>query len=314
MKRKMKVLLSTMAIGAISLFGVLGASCNAAGWVEDKIDQLMCKHEITEVIAAVDATCLEDGYSEYEVCIDCGYEVVQRKVEKARGHQTVIVKGKPATCTGMGLSDGAICEVCGEIVVEQENTRALGHNKVEVDAVAPTCTKTGLTAGVVCDNEGCGQVFVAQQVVKMTEHRYYKDVCRDCGITREEAIRTKDTSSMQQVEVQVGDVIGGGYYRLSGFGDEYTNMVTTGNDLNIGIFGGSLVLMLRGGEQHISKDSGIIIVVDWDLERNTMDIYIPENVNIVTDEGTFVIDNTTKLVSYGPSLVHQSGGLFKLVD
>ena len=338
MKRKMKVLLSTMAIGAISLFGVLGASCNAAGWVEDKIDQLMCKHEITEVIAAVDATCLEDGYSEYEVCIDCGYEVVARKVEKARGHQTVIVKGKPATCTGMGLSDGAICEVCGEIVVKQENTRALGHNKVEVDAVAPTCTKTGLTAGVVCDNEGCGQVFVAQQVVEMTEHRYYKGVCRDCGAIDFEII---DTSAMTEVEVEVGDRIGGGFYRLYntdkdflcgfivvenndgvGFGLLFDGLgVVTGNGSDFESYreiyapADSKIRMIDSGMTY--EDDGESIASQW------IDIYIPANVSEIWIDGdktlNIIVNNTSKLVAYvgmntgyGPS-DHISGCLFKLV-
>ena len=332
-----------MAIGAISLFGVLGASCNAAGWVEDKIDQLMCKHEITEVIAAVDATCLEDGYSEYEVCIDCGYEVVARKVEKARGHQTVIVKGKPATCTGMGLSDGAICEVCGEIVVKQENTRALGHNKVEVDAVAPTCTKTGLTAGVVCDNEGCGQVFVAQQVVDMTAHVYYKDECRTCGAVDVEAIKATDTSAMREVEVEVGDSIGGGFYRLYNTDvDTYTGMIVLENNDHVGFglyFDGlgaasvnisaaadyvelaapadSKIVTIDSGKTY--EDDGETLALQW------IDIYIPANVNEIWNDVDLTLNiivnnnNTNKLVAYVSMtniyapLSHVPGCLFKLV-
>lgn len=211
MKRSIKVMLSTIAIGAVSLFGVFGASCSAVDWVEEKINQLKCPHEYTDTVDAVAPTCTEDGHSQYKVCIDCGYEVTPKKVEKATGHKTKVIKGTPATCTEMGLSDAEECEVCGEIVVEHKDIPALGHNRVELPAVAPTCTETGLTAGIACDREGCGIVLVEQSVLEMVEHRYYKGECRDCGAIQ---YKFEDESTFTKTLVQGGDNLVGKTVRI----------------------------------------------------------------------------------------------------
>ena len=332
MKRRFKVLLSTLAIGAISLFGVFGASCGAVDWVEEKFDQLTCAHETTDVIAAVEATCLEDGHSEYEVCIDCGWEVVAKKVEKATGHKTKVVKGRAATCTVMGISDGAVCEVCGEITVEQKNTPALGHHKVELKAVAPTCTQTGLTAGIACDNEGCGKVFVAQEVVDVVEHRYYNNICRVCSALEV----LPDTLSMTEVEVNVGDRIGGGYYRLYGVdaknGESGLIVVQNNNGVGFGLYVSLFTAIAVDKDYNWTEiyapATTSIIVLNDDYAYNTegemfIDLYIPSYVSEVWSNGDktlqVYVDNTSVLLAYvedmsaDGSLVHKSGGLYKLV-
>lgn len=330
MKRRFKVLLSTLAIGAISLFGVFGASCGAVDWVEEKFDQLTCSHKMTKAVEAKAPTCTEDGHSEYEVCIDCGWEVTKKVVEKARGHQTEVVKGKAATCSEMGLSEGAFCTVCEEVITEQKFTPALGHHKAELKAVAPTCTQTGLTAGIGCDNEGCGMIYVAQEVVETVAHNYYKGICRVCS-----AFETvPDTSAMREVEVQVGDNIGGGFYRLYMYDttDKTGLIVVENNDgVGFGLYVGELGAMAfsTGDTEYrlayAPADSKIIDLGFYFSPLNGsgyVDIYIPANVNEIwknEDNGDTVnvfVDSNSKLLVYSSDydeLTHVPNGLYKLV-
>ena len=326
MKKSIKVMLSTIAIGAVSLFGVFGASCSAVDWVEEKINQLKCPHEYTDTVDAVAPTCTEDGHSQYKVCIDCGYEVTPKKVEKATGHKTKVIKGTPATCTEMGLSDAEECEVCGEIVVEHKDIPALGHNRVELKAVAPTCTETGLTAGIACDREGCGVVFVEQSVLETVEHRYYKGECRDCGTIDVETIRAQYSEDMEQVEVQVGDKIGGGYYRLTFIdNNKESGVMILGENQYVGSYSGSIPVAVGykvdsdGNKSEYTtnnlEDVGII-VLSWG--SGYLDIYIPADLSTPNaDGGYFPVNNSTTLIAYAAqyseNAIHVSGGLFKLV-
>ncbi len=298
MKRSVKVLLSTLAIGAISLFGVFGASCGAVDWVEEKFDQLTCEHATTKVEAAKAPTCTEDGWMEYEVCVDCGWEVTKKVVDEAKGHTIVVLEGYDATCTTMGKTDGSFCTVCEEVITEQKFTPALGHHKAELKAVAPTCTETGLTSGIACDNEGCGQIFVAQKVVETVDHNYYKGICRVCSAFEEEF----DTSAMTEVEVKVGDSFTGGVYRLyseDSSNDVFELELDNGDFVfNLAYTAGFAVYYDGVNEINIPSTSVIkVLDVDFADSGYSLELYVPANIREEWEGGTFYVDSNTVVKS-----------------
>lgn len=165
MKKSIKVMLSTLAIGAVSLFTVFGASCSAGDWIEEKINQLMCTHENgvyqTEYVAA---TCTEDGMTEGTKCVDCDAWITKGDVLKATGHKEVIIEGKAATCLTDGLTDGKECATCGDVLKEQKTIKATGHKVQFLDAKAPTVLEDGHSSGTACVN--CGTVYSGCEVIE----------------------------------------------------------------------------------------------------------------------------------------------------
>ena len=220
MKKAKKFIVAALAVVSTLSFVVLGASCKGKDVLKTKFDQLICNHEYEEevqkeatcgekgillktcvkcgketksdikktdhnpnhieVIAAVEATCVKNGSSEGKKCMDCGEWVEAPKVEAAKAHTLVEVKGYAATCTEEGLSDGKLCTTCEQMIIPQEVIAPLGHNMVTDRAVAATCTKTGLTEGNHCSR--CETVGIAQEVVEKKAHTLNEDgKCTVCG-------------------------------------------------------------------------------------------------------------------------------------
>ncbi|MBQ2954341.1 MAG: dockerin type I repeat-containing protein [Clostridia bacterium] len=111
-------------------------------------------------------TCTEYGVISARTCSVCGYTQPQQKVDPL-GHNPVVVPGKAATCTETGLTDGEKCDRCGLVSVEQEEIPALGHNMVHVDAVEPTCEAAGNKEGQKCSNEGCDYKIGCETIEKL---------------------------------------------------------------------------------------------------------------------------------------------------
>ena len=151
----------------VEIPGTDGWKCSVCGEILIEPSET-CKHENTEVIAAVDATCTATGLTEGKKCADCGKVLVAQEVIPATGHTEKVVPAVAATCTSTGLTEGKVCDVCGETLVEQTVTDKLPHTEKVVPAVAATCTSTGLTEGKVCDV--CGEVLVEQTVTEKTAH------------------------------------------------------------------------------------------------------------------------------------------------
>lgn len=63
------------------------------------------------------ATCTEKG-TETFTCTVCGY--TKTRSISAKGHNTVVLKGKSPTCLATGLTQGKKCSVCGKILVKQQ--------------------------------------------------------------------------------------------------------------------------------------------------------------------------------------------------
>ena len=149
-----------------------------------------CTHMALQQIAAVDATCVEDGNVEYWYCPDCGKyfsdsaattEITQDKTVIKAGHswgEWQKTNGSHSrTCSKCGETesgahsfDGDVCMVCGyeKVVIDPDDPVIdpdlptdpeipgepdipVVHNWRIVNAVDPTCTEPGNIKYYVCD-------------------------------------------------------------------------------------------------------------------------------------------------------------------
>ena len=113
-----------------------GASAN----VYELLTPNACRHENTEAIPAVPATCTETGLTEGTKCSDCGEILVPQEETAALGHTEVTVPGTPATFDEAGTTDGVKCSVCGMILVAQEEAPMLDYNEGIVPISVLTAT------------------------------------------------------------------------------------------------------------------------------------------------------------------------------
>lgn len=182
MKIKFKKVLVVFAMSAVTVFSAFAAGCDnsASDWIEDKIDQLKCKHVTTKIIERIEPTCTEEGKTEGLECVDCGKIVTKPDTIAAKGHVLIHYDEEKATCLENGTSEGEYCTVCETWVKERETIKATGHKIVAIEGKATTCTETGLTLGQKCEN--CGDVYVAQEVIPAKGHKFGADsCCTVCG-------------------------------------------------------------------------------------------------------------------------------------
>ena len=127
------------------------------------------------------ATCTENGHSEWSYCVTCGTTIEEKEIIPATGHSYVDAVTQP-TCTEGGYTTHT-CH-CGDICIDSI-TEAIGHNEVLDTATDPTCTNVGLTEGSHCDR--CGEVLVAQETIPAVGHNYESTViiptCTEKGYT-----------------------------------------------------------------------------------------------------------------------------------
>ena len=113
-----------------------GASAN----VYELLTPNACRHEHTESIPAVPATCTESGLTEGTKCSDCGEILVEQEEVAALGHTEEVIPGTPATFDEAGTTDGVKCGVCGMILVAQEEAPILDYNEGIVPISVLTAT------------------------------------------------------------------------------------------------------------------------------------------------------------------------------
>ena len=165
----------------------------------------------TEVIdKAVPPTCTETGFTEGKHCSVCNEVLVKQTVVDALGHTEVIDKTVAPTCTETGLTEGKHCSVCNTVLVAQTEVPVIAHtyddkydetcnecgfvrdaecahiNTTVITGKAPICTDSGLTDGSKCTK--CGEVIVAQEVIKANGHTEIIDkavapTCTETGLT-----------------------------------------------------------------------------------------------------------------------------------
>lgn len=180
MRKIVKILLCTLAIGIIA---VVGAGCS----LKDTIKQLTCKHDYgavaTELTKA--ATCAEDG-EELWTCLLCGKEKTET-VAKLPHTFNGGVETKKATCTSAG-EIVYTCTVCDTEKVEV--VEKIAHKEVKVESKVPTCTEDGCTEFLYCAD--CNQFLSPATVIKALGHSVQTTsgkpaTCTEAGFTSGES-------------------------------------------------------------------------------------------------------------------------------
>ena len=166
------------------------ANCNVCG----KLRDVSCKHPRTETVKGHSATCITDGLSDGEKCLDCGEMAIKQTVIKA-GHTVVIDEEIPASCISTGLTEGSHCSECGYIIKAQQVTDITPHifsdgEYIEYDKVYDTThkdIKAFADLPFVCENETFGLVscHYCKALISLrvnVVHEYDKNgVCTKCG-------------------------------------------------------------------------------------------------------------------------------------
>lgn len=183
MKRKIKLVLTVLAVCAMSAFGMLASGCNVVDKIKEKINQARCEHEWNEGEITKEATCIEVG-EKTKTCLLCN-KVETEEIEKVE-HVAIVVDAVAPTCTKTGLTSGTKCGVCGEVLIGQQVVSALGHVEVKDTAVSPTCLYQGKTEGSHCSV--CGDIFIKQESIPAVGHVVvaldgYAPTCERDGLT-----------------------------------------------------------------------------------------------------------------------------------
>lgn len=126
-----------------------------------------------------EAKCEVKG-EESRTCADCGITETREIAAESHSYTDTIVD---PTCTTDGYTLHT-CGKCGDSYQSDVQTAA-GHTEVIDPAEAPTCTADGKTEGKHCSV--CGEILVAQLVVKGEGHDYKGEVtpptCTEDGYT-----------------------------------------------------------------------------------------------------------------------------------
>jgi len=108
---------------------------------ENSQESDVCAHSHTELVGAVEATCLETGYTGDLICLDCGavleYGEEIPLIDHVWDEGTVT---QEADCTTAG-SVTYTCTVCGSVRVDAVS--ALGHDYSMVEYVSPKSDEDG---------------------------------------------------------------------------------------------------------------------------------------------------------------------------
>ena len=144
-------------------------------------------HVKSTIVEGVDATCESAGYSQSEVCAECG-EVLIESVEIPRldhvySEDIVTDAAAAPTCTETGLTEGSHCSICSKVITAQTVIPALGHDYQDVEGTykAPTCTEAGKEADQKCSR--CNST-VTGAIIKATGHTVVTDSAVDAACTK----------------------------------------------------------------------------------------------------------------------------------
>lgn len=248
MKRNIKMMITVLAVCAVSAMAMMFTGCSVTDKIKQKIDQARCEHEwndgevtkeatctelgeltktctlcektekediekIDHVAVYVDAvlpTCVEKGLADGTVCSVCEQKIAGFEEVPALGHVVVKDPAVSPTCLESGLSGGEHCSRCDKVLLQQAIVPALGHNLVILPGVDSTCLTPGKTSGVLCDR--CKVVFTEQEIIPVqTVHNYVDNICTDCGMVK---YLFDDSTLYTETDVVKGEKVAGYWYRL----------------------------------------------------------------------------------------------------
>ena len=168
---------------------------------------------------AKDATCTEDGNTEYWTCSECkklfGDDkgtteiTVEDTVVAAKGHSLEKTEAKAATCTEAGNTEYWTCSECKKLFSDDKGTTeitadttvvaAKGHSLEKTEAKDATCTEAGNTEYWTCgecnkifsDAEGKTEIAEADTVVAAKGHDWGDWVVDKDATEDEEGLETR---------------------------------------------------------------------------------------------------------------------------
>ncbi len=151
-----------------------------------------CQHTNTEIRAAKQVSCTEDGYTGDTYCKDCGAKLSSGTAIKATGHkdtnndgqcdtcgtslncthsETEIRGEKEATCSQEGYSGDTYCKDCNVQIRAGEVIPKTPHTEVVEGAREATCIDEGATGTTICSV--CNTTLKANEPIPATgEHTF----------------------------------------------------------------------------------------------------------------------------------------------
>ena len=190
-----KIWLTVCAVLAAGSMTAAFAACNTTDGEDEH------EHNLS-LVAAVDATCTEDGHKAYYECDGCdkifadaeGEDEItlDSTVVEAPGHDVEQVAAVEATCTADGNIAYYECKVCHELFEDEEATKpidkadtviAAKHDLVNVSAKDATCTAEGNIAYYEC--KVC--------------HELFKDADAAEGIEKEDTVVAKKAHTPETI-------------------------------------------------------------------------------------------------------------------
>ena len=126
-------------------------------------------HSATNLKNNVEATCTQDGYSEY-MC-ECGFCGKSNYVPSSGHNLSVFNVIKQPDCKSEGLIKVS-CSRCEHS--ETMTTPATSHKIVIDEEIAPTCFEEGRTKGSHCS--ACGEIIEEQTVLPALGHSYSEKI------------------------------------------------------------------------------------------------------------------------------------------
>ena len=103
-------------------------------------------HEALEEIAAIEATCVVEGFTAGEHCTACGVTTVEPTSLglDPENHKNIVTDAAvPATCTSTGLTEGSHCADCSTDIVAQVETEMIAHDWQITSSTGATCQTPG---------------------------------------------------------------------------------------------------------------------------------------------------------------------------
>lgn len=114
------------------------------------------------------ATCLEDGWEEYDTCNTCNYTSF-KKIE-ALGHDYKLVESKDPTCIDKGYKKYQ-CTRCND--EKQEEIEVLGHDIIHYEKEDATCEHEGHEEYDICSRCGYHTEIIT---IPQTDHEFEETV------------------------------------------------------------------------------------------------------------------------------------------